>query len=67
MNASEALSIVRSLANGVDPASGEVFPPESAYQRADSVRALFLATQALEQATSSARAAACERGAHARA
>jgi hypothetical protein len=50
MNPTEALSIVRSLANGVDPASGEVFAPESPYQRAECVRALFMAAQALEQA-----------------
>jgi hypothetical protein len=49
MNQSEALSIVRSLANGVDPGSGEVFAPESPYQRADTVRALFIAAQALER------------------
>src|SRR4029078_11144029 len=34
MNQSEALSMVRSLANGVDPASGEVFPAESPDQAA---------------------------------
>jgi len=50
MNQSEALSVVRSLANGVDPGSGEVFAPESPYQRADTVRALFLAAEALERA-----------------
>ncbi len=50
MNQSEALAIVRSLASGVDPASGEVFAPESPYQRADTVRALFAAAEALERA-----------------
>ena len=33
MESAQALAVVRSLANGVDPESGEVFPPESAYQR----------------------------------
>src|ERR1041384_1623115 len=33
MDAAQALTVVRSLANGVDPESGEVFPPERAYQR----------------------------------
>ena len=33
MNRSEALSVVRSLANGVDPESGEVIPGDSVYQR----------------------------------
>ena len=50
MNQSEALTVVRSLANGVDPASGEVFPAESPYQRADTVRALYAAAEALERA-----------------
>jgi hypothetical protein len=49
MNPSEALSVVRSLANGVDPASGEVFAPDSPYQRAETVRALFAAAEALER------------------
>jgi len=49
MNASEALAVVRSLANGVDPESGEVFPAESAYQRPQVVRALYLAAEALQQ------------------
>ena len=50
MNQSEALSVVRSLANGVDPSSGEVFPADSVYQRSQTVRALYAATEALEKA-----------------
>ncbi len=49
MNPSEAVSIVRSHANGVDPAPGEGFPGESPYQRAEIVRALFAAAEALER------------------
>jgi len=49
MNQTEALSVVRSLANGVDPESGEVFPSESPYQRAQTVRALYEAATALEK------------------
>ncbi len=49
MNAAEALSVVRSLANGVDPESGEVFPADSVYQRAQNVRALYEAASALER------------------
>ncbi len=49
MNTSEALGVVRSLANGVDPASGEIFAPDSPYQRADTVRALYSAISALEK------------------
>ena len=50
MNQTEALSVIRSLANGVDPESGEVFPADSVYQRAPTVRALYLAADALEKA-----------------
>lgn len=49
MNAAEALAVIRSLANGVDPESGEVYPPESSYQRPQTVRALYVAASALEQ------------------
>lgn len=49
MNATQALSVVRSLANGVDPESGEVFPADSPYQRAATVRALYQAADALER------------------
>lgn len=48
MDSAYALAIVKSLANGVDPESGEVFPAESAYQRPQTVRALFQAVAALE-------------------
>jgi len=43
------LAIVRSLANGVDPESGEVFAPDSAYQRPQVVRTLYEAAAALER------------------
>jgi hypothetical protein len=49
MDQAQALAVVRSLANGVDPESGEIFPPESAYQRPQVVRALYEAASALEQ------------------
>jgi hypothetical protein len=49
MDQAQALELVRSLANGVDPESGEVFPPESAYQRPQIVRALYEAASALER------------------
>ena len=48
MNGVQALNIVTALANGVDPETGEVYPPESPYQRAHIVRALFAASRALE-------------------
>jgi hypothetical protein len=49
MDSAQALIVVRSLANGVDPDSGEVFPPESPYQRPQTVRALYIAASALER------------------
>lgn len=45
----QALAVIRSLANGVDPESGEVFPAESTYQRPQTVRALYEAAYALER------------------
>ncbi len=50
MNQAQALSVVRSLANGVDPTTGDVFAPDSPYQRPDTVRALYAAAEALEKA-----------------
>lgn len=55
MEAAEALAIVRSLANGVDPMSGEVFPADSAYQRPQTVRALYQGAEALERQARSQR------------
>ncbi|HYX64275.1 MAG TPA: hypothetical protein VE935_08665 [Burkholderiales bacterium] len=49
MESAQALAVVRSLANGVDPESGEVFPADSAYQRPLVVRALYEAAAALER------------------
>lgn len=55
MEQTQALEIIRSLAAGVDPATGEVFPADSAYQQPDVLQALSLAVAALQQAASSAR------------
>jgi hypothetical protein len=49
MEPNQALAIVRSLAEGIDPESGESFPRESAYQQPATVRALYVAAAALEQ------------------
>jgi len=48
MNEARALSIVSTLANGVNPATGEIFPADSPYQSADVVRALFLVVRLME-------------------
>jgi hypothetical protein len=55
MNETQALSIIDSLANGVDPDTGECYPSDSPYQRATVIRALFVARSALERARQSAR------------
>ena len=49
MEAQKAAEIIRFLADGRDPATGEVFPPNSPYQQADTVRALFVALEALNR------------------
>jgi hypothetical protein len=48
MDEARALSIVSALANGVNPATGEIFPADSPYQTADVVRALFMVSRLLE-------------------
>jgi hypothetical protein len=49
------LLIIRALAEGIDPHTGEVFPAGSVYQHADTVRALFAAVEALESVAAEAR------------
>lgn len=46
MDEMKALAIVSTLANGVNPLTGEIFPADSPYQTVDVVRALFLASRA---------------------
>jgi hypothetical protein len=47
MERDNAAKILQTLADGIDPATGEPFPASSPYQRADVVRALFVAVQEL--------------------
>jgi hypothetical protein len=49
MERDNAAKILQTLADGIDPATGEPFPASSPYQRADVVRALFAAVEALGQ------------------
>jgi hypothetical protein len=49
MDEQKALSVVSALANGINPLTGEVFPPDSPYQSSQIVRALYVAIRALEQ------------------
>lgn len=53
MDHSKALNIVSTLANGVNPITGEVFASDSPYQSSEIVRALFLAARALEGGSAS--------------
>jgi hypothetical protein len=41
MELNESRNIVKTLATGVDPTTGEVFPPESPYNDPKVIRALF--------------------------
>jgi hypothetical protein len=48
MDAASSIHIIEALANGVDPHTGEVYPADSPYHHPQTVRALFMAMQALE-------------------
>src|ERR1700750_716202 len=50
MEREHALKILNALANGVHPATGEVFAADSPYQHPDTVRALFEAVRCMEAA-----------------
>ena len=47
MNNQHALEIINALASGIDPVSGEIFPPQSALQHPEIIRALYVASIAL--------------------
>jgi hypothetical protein len=49
MDETKTVAILSALANGVNPSTGEVFGPDSPYQQADIVRALFAALERLKQ------------------
>lgn len=55
MDEVKALTILSTLANGVHPTTGEVFPADSPYQSPEVVRALFVATRSLESRSSPAK------------
>jgi hypothetical protein len=50
MEEARALTIVTTLASGVDPLTGELFAADSPYQSPDVIRALYIAVRALEAA-----------------
>lgn len=49
MDVNTALTIVKALAEGANPFTGEVLPDNSVYQHPQVVRALFMAIEALER------------------
>jgi len=57
----QTLTILNALANGIHPATGEQFGPDSPYQHPDTVRALFSALRALEGGSAQAPAASDQR------
>jgi hypothetical protein len=48
METQKALQVLKTLADGIDPATGEAFATGSAYQHPDTVRALYSAIRVLE-------------------
>jgi hypothetical protein len=50
METAKTLAVLKALADGIDPATGEPFPAGSAYQHPDTVRALFSAIGMLDNA-----------------
>jgi hypothetical protein len=58
MEKQAAMHILSTLAQGVDPHTGETFPADSPYQHADTVRALFQAVQAMADPAGRSRPAA---------
>ena len=48
MHPEKALEIIRLLADGVDPATGELFPEDSPYHQPDVIRALHRSVGALQ-------------------
>ncbi len=50
MQLNRAKEIIQALADGVDPYTGEYFPADGPYQRADTVRALHVALEVIEKA-----------------
>lgn len=52
METQKTLAILRTLADGIDPATGEQFSAGSSYQHPDTVRALFSAIRTLESPVS---------------
>lgn len=54
MSPLEAQKIIASLANGIDPETGEILPAESSFNSPQVIRALFSACKALEKVAKNA-------------
>src|SRR4051794_15116543 len=61
MEREHALKILNALANGVHPATGEVFAADSPYQHPDTLRALFEAVRVMESGRPTRATATAER------
>jgi hypothetical protein len=55
MEKGKVLTIIKRLADGIDPYSGELFPTDSPYQNPDTVRALYEAIKILERSQKKAK------------
>jgi hypothetical protein len=51
MSPLEAKKIIEQLANGIDPETGEILPAQSIFNSPQVIRALFVASKALDGAT----------------
>ena len=49
MDITKALEIIKSLSQGIDPHTEEIYPPDSTYKHPDTIRTLFEAIHALEK------------------
>jgi len=49
MNPAEAKTTLETLARGIDPATGEIFPEQSPFNNPQVIRALFFAAKELEK------------------
>ena len=49
MDINKSLEIIHALANGIDPHTGEEYSADSPYQQPETIRALFMAMQALQR------------------
>lgn len=48
MDNDKTIEVLTALANGIDPVTGEVFPPDSPYQQPAVIRALFHALSLID-------------------